>query len=550
MSLSLIEQDDQRPNKRNPWIIWGIAGAIGLIAFSLATFIIFNTKWPIIWGILFAIAFFLIAWLPGFFALKPRQSLSPKHSQEKAFQKSKLSATDTTYLSALILVGLCFTFLFAPGTVPDESYHFNCSYKFSDVLFGQPVNDESFPVRAEDQAFIERLPSSPLMNRASYDQELAEYSAFVGSNDTATHISASTYSFSANLPQVKWPTVLALFLGRLLNLGTIPLFYLGRLANLSYYIVLCWFAVKFTPIGKNAFRIVTLLPMSLHLAGSYSYDAGGMGLMFLLTALLLKALLEKGVMSPTLLFAMPALSFLTMPVKVVYLPITLLVLFIPANRFPSKRIAWLYKGGFILASVAGILSVRLEALLNFSGIDSKSTTDLDIRGTETGTMYSIGFFLSHPIHAIKLFTNSLYSMSDFYIKTTWGGSLGWFQDTLITPQLFGYLFVALLGLSCLKMPSDPTVFHPVIRVVLLAIFACVVGANLLAMATSWTFVTEMTIQGVQGRYFLPALPLTLLGCRPRSLRFTSNNSSRGVLLAMLFVDYWYVTLLIGMILAL
>ena len=63
----------------------------------------------------------------------------------------------------------------------------------------------------------------------------------------------------------------------------------GRLANLLLFAALAALAVKVAPFGKRVFTVAALLPMTLHLAASFSRDAPLLGLCFAFTALLLDA---------------------------------------------------------------------------------------------------------------------------------------------------------------------------------------------------------------------------------------------------------------------
>ena len=46
-----------------------------------------------------------------------------------------------------------------------------------------------------------------------------------------------------------------------------------------------------------------------------------------------------------------------------------------------------------------------------------------------------------------------------------------------------------------------------------------------SMYLGWTFDTEPVILGIQGRYFLPVLPLFMLACRFSSLSFKVDNAN-------------------------
>ena len=68
----------------------------------------------------------------------------------------------------------------------------------------------------------------------------------------------------------------------MLHLGFAPALFLGRLANLLLFAALPALAVKVAPFGKRVFTVAALLPMTLHLAASFSRDAPLLGLCFAL----------------------------------------------------------------------------------------------------------------------------------------------------------------------------------------------------------------------------------------------------------------------------
>lgn len=80
------------------------------------------------------------------------------------------------------------------------------------------------------------------------------------------------------------PQALGITLGRLLSLGQVLTIYLGRLCNLAFFVLCGWLAVRLAPFGKMAFFGAALLPMTLELVSSLSYDGFAISLGFLCTA--------------------------------------------------------------------------------------------------------------------------------------------------------------------------------------------------------------------------------------------------------------------------
>ena len=68
------------------------------------------------------------------------------------------------------------------------------------------------------------------------------------------------------------PQALGFTLARVLGLNSIALLYLGRFLNLLLFAAVGVLTIKRLPFGKNVFFGVSILPMSLHLAASLSYD--------------------------------------------------------------------------------------------------------------------------------------------------------------------------------------------------------------------------------------------------------------------------------------
>ena len=82
----------------------------------------------------------------------------------------------------------------------------------------------------------------------------------------------------------------AVFLAYVFHLGFVPALMLGRTANLIVFALLAALAVKAAPFGRRVFAAAALLPMTLHLAASFSRDSLLLGLAFAFTALCMQAI--------------------------------------------------------------------------------------------------------------------------------------------------------------------------------------------------------------------------------------------------------------------
>ena len=83
------------------------------------------------------------------------------------------------------------------------------------------------------------------------------------------------------------------------------------------------------------------------------------------------------------------------------------------------------------------------------------------------------------------------------------------------------MFVPLL-MGPLRSNDDERVLDRTPRIALSLAAFLGASAVVLTMWVSWTFPTDATIRGVQGRCLLPFLPALLLGIRPRRIQMPSR----------------------------
>jgi uncharacterized membrane protein len=104
--------------------------------------------------------------------------------------------------------------------------------------------------------------------------------------------------------------------------------------------------------------------------------------------------------------------------------------------------------------------------------------------------------------------NTLREKSIFYLKSMLGARLGWLNINV--PNFLIFMFIILLMLSILKVKNEKLYFNKKDRCLIVIIICLVFSLVCAAMLLSWTPLSYNTIEGVQGRYFLPILPLALL----------------------------------------
>ena len=137
-----------------------------------------------------------------------------------------------------------------------------------------------------------------------------------------------------------------------------------------------------------------------------------------------------------------------------------------------------------------------------------------------------------------MFLRTLDQMGDWWIGTLVGRSLAWFQFSAPWYVVLSFLLVLLLAIP--KSAESDIEIAPMQKVVFVCIFAIGAFLVILSMYFAFTFNTETVIDGVQGRYFLPLLPVLLLAFRNKII-VTNKDYSRALLYAMAILNVAYVT---------
>lgn len=424
----------------------------------------------------------------------------------------------------LVILGCCYSLFFPISTVPDEGYHFMHAYAYANTLIPGASLDE---MRADDLEFLmDESLSGGSIDHGRLDASTVDdlrWDALVENFDLVAD-DASLVAFedlkydhnpSVDLPQVRAPAAAGILLARTLGLGTIPLFYLGRLTNLLCVALLIALAVNLAPIARTPMMATALLPITLQQISSYSYDGPLIGLSFLFFALAMRACLGEDRLSPQLAAGILVTGCLLAPGKVIYGALLVLVVLIPAERFPSKAMKVVFCLAAILLPIYLATSGRgdhIAALAEGIGMDRRWNTNLG--AYEYGTFYSLSDFIADPPLLVLIMANSVRSSLGLYVGSAVGSLLGNMEASIALPALLWIPLVLVLIVSALRAGDDILVPTPAQRALLVLVAGAVIAGSMAAMLLGCTFQGEMVIKGVQGRYFLPVLPCLLLALRP------------------------------------
>ena len=287
-------------------------------------------------------------------------------------------------------LGILYSFVLPPYAAPDEKYHINQSFTLA-CRWANFFSDDEWQMGHVPTTTSFRRETDVNPTLQDENTTVFTWEEFTDTLFTTTDAPYDSHQEYAELQTDQNPLLYlasgaAVFVAYLFHLGFTPALALGRLANLLLFAALASYAVKVVPFGKRVFAAVALLPMTLHLAASFSRDAPLLGLCFAFTALVLDAAFgadRAKALHPTRLAVLLITGVLLAPGKMVYLPLAALLLLVPNLRL--GRHAKVKKAGYLALCVALALVLNSGMLESFLGSNSAAEESTTVAATTADT---------------------------------------------------------------------------------------------------------------------------------------------------------------------
>ena len=406
----------------------------------------------------------------------------------------------------LAVLGVLYLFVFTPNSVPDEPIHYRTAYHLSNkMMFDFGDQDSALNMRQEDVMYMEKTPT--MLSSRHYNQVSKDNYLFCKNKEVIT----TAYGYMENKTLVYIPAATGITLGRLIGLSGYWTYQLGRLFNFIMFAVFIFFAIKLMPFGKIAVSAISLIPMNMHIMASFSYDAFTTGGVILLFAYIMHLMYDDKKIGFKALSILAIMIALIIPQKVVYIGVAALVLLLPKEKFKLPKWHFAFKCLLGLCAVGGIFILQLN---NAPKLVSDSVSySPDTAG------YSMQYIFTHLPEIVVMLFRTLCNKTEFYLKSM-VAFFGWFQiDTpwyLVMPVFF---FVAL---SFMRKSDEPEPLPFTEKLYSIILFLAVFLLIELLLLIDHTPFGSLNIEGVQGRYFIPALPLIFLAIRNNLITVSKN----------------------------
>jgi len=322
-------------------------------------------------------------------------------------------------------------------------------------------------------------------------------------------------------------------MGRVGNLSVNFIYMFLRLSYLLIYLVLVFLSIKLIPLGKWSLVFTAITPMALIQASIISPDSIVIGGSFIFIAWIfyLKYREPKPIATKEVIITF-FLSFILCSVKPNNFVLLLLLTLVPANSFKRKS----HKYIFIVIDILLMLAIYLLWFYKVSTINKIYSFSEDV-----DAFAQINFILKNPDYFISAMVKTIHGNINNYLQGLIGVSgYDYFElpDFVYVFYLFGFAMFSLFDTTKNRINYKDRISISII------IIAFIISTFLLFYCMN-SSVASPIIDGIQGRYFLPLLPLIILVLPSLREMTTKKRASGEKIPGLLFFLILGISLLIS-----
>ncbi len=440
------------------------------------------------------------------------RSSSDPRSEHKSDLKRGLKPElkpEWVFVALAIPFGLAFALALPPLDGADESRHFQRAFALSEGYLWPVGESDDFRPLVPTSLNHLHPPYFFKHSDGSIDRERGRDGRVVCLHDPRDPITALKIPLRPEVrTPIRWggpynpflyiPQATALLLGRLQGLSAGSLLYLARFATLAASIALCWLALRWSPLRKWTLMMLCLGPMTLFQASFVSGDAINNAVALLATAAILRAALAPSFrVEGRHVGVLVALCASLGMIKQGLWAFGLLLLLIPEARFRSRRqrVAIVVGSALAMAICVGSWALAVRA-----------ANAASVHGSADGAVAT----LSDVVAMYSQFPAWLEALSrhSYRIWVQYIGILG-HLDVVLPRWIYSSYPIALVAVALFDRDDSPglTVMR---RIAVFGIAGAALMTTLMLIFLAVPGIADANSSTVQGRYFVPFVPLLFL----------------------------------------
>lgn len=393
------------------------------------------------------------------------------------------------YLIAAIFFGGFYILGFPPSQLPDDSSDYLRSLEVAN-FHATSIQNEKNQVGREFSENILDVYSEETYGDVLKNSDLK----LDGDKKFLLFANKSLYSFVCYIPQA-----IGVGIGALFHFPIIVQIIFGKILNYALFVILMYLSIKYIPTKKLLLFFIALLPMSMQEAASLSPDAITIAMSVAIISFILYIRDKKIKLTKVHLSLLALMSICLSLCKIVYLPLCLLIFLLPNESFSNKKQKYIY---CIFLSI-------LVVSLNLIWLKISSAYLVAFEG-KSSSGEQLQYVLQNPLRYLVVLTTTLDSYLVAYLEQMVGHSLGKFVVTtsyVIVVFSLGILLYLIIN----KNADKKYIFSLFEKLFILFMIIATILLMFTSLYLQWTQVGASTVDGIQGRYFIPLLlPIAML----------------------------------------
>ncbi len=441
------------------------------------------------------------------------------------------------FVIAASVWGLFLSLMIPVSQTPDEYTHFESMMK----AFGT----ESYIAETLGNYYTE----SGMITFNEEEDRVVDSDAYFDAGMKPYQHKFSISEFRPSVSALKYlPAGIGFYLGVILHFPRLFCFQLAELMSLAFYIILGFFTLKKTPVKKEIFLFVLLMPMAMQQAGSINPDVVVNACSFLLTAMVLDFKLrdKSKVIGWKELIIFMLLAGEIFVTKLIYVLLAAAIFMVPLDKF-CLMIGKSFDFAEFIRKRKPVFIILLAVCVLMGGYLMRNGEYFQILTASA----------LQPGRTLLLIKFTALSLKDYYLQTL-VGSFG-YLDSFMSYTYIVIFFMMLLYIMLFdyKDELDRIIRLSTANRIFMILIALCIFVLVFMSQINWSFRLEgfdmnggvdyfrqclykiEIILGVQGRYFIPALPMLII-----PLTFGHEIKSKKVYNAVQICFYAFTILLV------
>ena len=382
----------------------------------------------------------------------------------------------------LCALGVTIAIRQAPFYMPDEGAHYLRAYEVSKLHLINLPNSVGVDIPCREYFVVAKKYHPIALLQTKAEAEQAEPSCQVRTINTA-----GSYSF---VPYI--PAAVALALVEKFNWTPESKLLAARIANFSVWFSIVFFSLMLLEGGRLLMASLILLPSFFWQLVALSADGATLASCLAYLFFAVRVAHRKLEVTAGMITILIGLGFLIGASKGVYAPITLFA-FGLWRQWPRK--GWFYR-------LCVLSCPMLAALSAFSAQAVLSDPGLIYLGNSANPALQLTYVVQNPIKFMSLIMKSL-------VETDLTGLVAPGYAVPNTGQGFGITVVSLAAISILMVCTDFGI-DKAFRLIAGVLVAIILVGISLPLYLTYTPLQFDGILGMQGRYYIPILPLVFI----------------------------------------